>query len=224
LETSPVSYELIDGSWAASKINQTQQVGPFKRVFDNHFMLVYGTKGTPEENAWALNKARFDAEQFYYRGNGSVDVMSDKEYLAHPDSKRNVVLYGSSDTNAAFDQFRTSTWMGSGNRAPRISVDRPSKSADAFPDVPLYQWAGDHLAGLLIGEMKGRCVAVVGGTDIQSSRLTDRLPYFTSGVAYPDWTIFTADVLTKGNGGIVDAGFFDPQGQVVAANHAHAGK
>ena len=55
--------------------------GPFKEAFRNRFVLVFGTKGTPEENAWSLARARFDAETFWYRGNGSVDIVSDASFL-----------------------------------------------------------------------------------------------------------------------------------------------
>ena len=56
--------------------------GPLKEAFKNRMVFVYGTAGTPAENAWALAKARFDAETFWYRGNGSVDVTADSAYLA----------------------------------------------------------------------------------------------------------------------------------------------
>ena len=56
--------------------------GLFKQAFRNRMLFVYGTKGTPEENAWALAKARFDAETFWYRGNGSIDVVPDTEFAA----------------------------------------------------------------------------------------------------------------------------------------------
>jgi hypothetical protein len=46
--------------------------GPLKEAFRNRFVFVYGTAGTPEENAWMLARARFDAETFWYRGNGSI--------------------------------------------------------------------------------------------------------------------------------------------------------
>ena len=39
-------------------------------------------------------------------------------------------------------------------------------------------------------------------------RLTDRLPYFVSGVAYPDFTILGPDVLTSGTEGVRAAGYF----------------
>jgi hypothetical protein len=39
-------------------------------------------------------------------------------------------------------------------------------------------------------------------------RLTDRLPYFVSGVGYPDCAVFGPDTLRKGSEGIIAAGFF----------------
>ena len=39
-------------------------------------------------------------------------------------------------------------------------------------------------------------------------RLTDRLPYFVSGVAYPDWCVFGPEILTTGTAGVRGAGFF----------------
>ncbi|MFM8324622.1 MAG: prolyl oligopeptidase family serine peptidase, partial [Pirellulaceae bacterium] len=46
--------------------------GFFKEAFRRRFVLVYGTQGTEEENQAMLNRVRFDAETFWYRGNGSV--------------------------------------------------------------------------------------------------------------------------------------------------------
>jgi pimeloyl-ACP methyl ester carboxylesterase len=51
--------------------------GPFKQAFRNQMIFVYGTQGSEEENAWAYSRARYDAEQFWYRGNGSVDIVAD---------------------------------------------------------------------------------------------------------------------------------------------------
>ena len=39
-------------------------------------------------------------------------------------------------------------------------------------------------------------------------RLTDRMPYFISGVAYPDCIILGPDSLTKGYEGVRMGGFF----------------
>jgi hypothetical protein len=39
-------------------------------------------------------------------------------------------------------------------------------------------------------------------------RVTDRLPYFVSGVHYPDWIILTPDILTRGASAVWGAGLF----------------
>ena len=51
-------------------------------------------------------------------------------------------------------------------------------------------------------------VAVVAGTGLIGSRLTDRLPYFVSGVQYPDWTVLDPEMLSRGIEGVRAAGFF----------------
>ena len=62
-------------AWSQSRppslaLKGPHRYGPFKEAFTHRMMFVYGTRGTPEENAWAFAKARFDAEAFWYRGNG----------------------------------------------------------------------------------------------------------------------------------------------------------
>ena len=52
------------------------RAGPFKDAFRHRMVLVHGTRGSAAETAWASAKARFDAETFWYRGNGSVDVVN----------------------------------------------------------------------------------------------------------------------------------------------------
>jgi hypothetical protein len=52
-------------------------------------------------------------------------------------------------------------------------------------------------------------VAGVGGVGLEGLRTVERLPYFSSGVAYPDWAVFTSDVLEKGSDAVVGAGWFD---------------
>lgn len=54
-----------------------QRQGTFKDLLRNDVVFVYGTTGDTEERAWAFNKSRFDAERFWYQGNGSIEVTSD---------------------------------------------------------------------------------------------------------------------------------------------------
>src|SRR2546425_135805 len=75
--------------------------GPFKRAFTNRFMFVYGTGGSEEENKACYDKARFDAQSWSYRGNGSVEIVADDSFQPGADS-RSLVLYGNRNTNRAF--------------------------------------------------------------------------------------------------------------------------
>jgi dipeptidyl aminopeptidase/acylaminoacyl peptidase len=170
--------------------------GPFKDAFRHHMIFVYGTKGTPEENAWALNKARFDAESFWYRGNGSVDVIPDAAFnpLTAPD--RGVILYGNSDSNGAW---------------PALLADSPVQVRRGEIRLGSRSSTGDDLACLFLRPRLGSavaCVAVVSGSGVTGMRLTDRLPYFLSGVEYPDVTVIGSEMLKQGSKGVRAAGFF----------------
>ena len=66
-------------------------------------VFVYATQGNEAENDWAYDKARFDAETFYYRGNGAMDVIPDREFSLGAYEDRSVILYGNASTNSAWD-------------------------------------------------------------------------------------------------------------------------
>jgi len=48
----------------------------------------------------------------------------------------------------------------------------------------------------------------VSGTGLPGMRVTEYLPYFISGVGYPDCLILGTDALLKGTAGVRAAGFF----------------
>jgi pimeloyl-ACP methyl ester carboxylesterase len=172
--------------------------GPFKDAFRNRVVFVYGTRGTPEENAWALAKARYDAETFWYRGNGSVDVLADTAFDAAADRGRNVILYGNADSNAA--------WKA-------LLADSPVQVLGGRVRVGDREEKGDDLGCLFLRPRPHSDRAVVGvvaGSGAAGMRLTDRLPYFVSGVGYPDCLVLGPDVLTHGSRGVRVAGFFGP--------------
>ena len=172
-----------------------QRYGGFKDVFRHRVILVYGTHGTAAENAWAFAKARYDAETFWYRGNGSFDIVPDTDFDPAAEPDRNVVLYGNRRTNSAWDS---------------LLADCPVQVDSTHVTVDECRIDGD-LACLLIRprpKSDVACVGVVGGTSLTGMRLTDRLPFFVSGVAYPDCLVFDTDVLTDGVKGVRVAGFF----------------
>ena len=187
--------------WSVSRapspaVKGPHRYGPFKDAFRNRVVFVHATRGSAAENAWALAKARYDAETFWYRGNASVDVVADVNFDPTRDPDRNVVVYGNADTNAA--------WPALLGRSP-IQVRRGEVQ------VSRRALRGEDLACLFIRprpQSPRASVGVVAGSGLAGMRLTDRLPYFVSGVAYPDWIVLGSDVLRRGLAGVRAAGFF----------------
>jgi hypothetical protein len=174
--------------------------GPFKDAFRHRFVLVYGTKGTEAENVWALARARYDAEVFGYRGNGSVDVVPDSAFLDPAREAefrdRGVIVYGHSECNGAW---------------PPLLAGSPVQVRRGQIRVGTHELPGDDLACLFLRPRPGSdraCVGVVAGTGMPGLRLTERLPYFVSGVAYPDVSVFSARALEKGDSALQAAGVF----------------
>lgn len=195
------STDLKTGRWhvverPSAALKGPRRNGLFKDAFRNRAVLVYGTKGTAEENAWSFAKARYDAETFWYRGNGSFEVMADTEFRAVADADRNVVLYGNAETNAA--------WAALLGESP-VQVRRDGVR------VGEREVKGEDLACLFIRPRAGSATASVGvvsGTGMAGMRLVTRLPYFQSGVGYPDVTVLGSAMLEKGGEGVRCAGYF----------------
>jgi len=223
IKKQALSFQLLDGKWVSVGTAPLRFAGVrrhlFKSAFRNLGVLVYGTHGTPEENAWALAKARFDAETFLYRGNGAFPMISDDEALrtfgkltggSYLD--RNFVLYGNASTNSAYGMLL----KGSPIRVEsgKLRVGSREERGKALGCVFLYPRSGSRFG----------MVGVVGGTGIEGMRLADRLPYFVSGVQYPDWCVFGPEIYTKGTGGVIGAGFFDDQWKVTQKESAWRAK
>ena len=122
--------------------------------------------------------------------------MSDAQFLAGDFKDRNVILYGNADTNAAWE-----TLLG---KSP-VQVKRGSVK------IGEREVQGDDLAILFVRPRPGSdtaSVGVVAGTGLPGMRLTERLPYFTSGVHFPDVTVIGSEMLSRGVAGVRVAGFF----------------
>ena len=76
--------------------------GTLKEMIGHNVVFVYGTKGSAEENRWAFEKARFDAERFWYQANGSIDVVADVDFDPAAEPDRNVVVFGNASTNGVW--------------------------------------------------------------------------------------------------------------------------
>jgi dienelactone hydrolase len=179
-----------------AKLKGPARYGTFNSAFDNRALLVYGTAGNPEENAWAFAKARYDAETFYYRGGGSLELLPDSRFDFNGETDRNVILYGNADTNSAWQQLMATSPVDI--RRGHIRVGTRTETGDSLAVVGVRPRPGSDMA----------TVGVVAGTGPAGMRLTDRLRWFVSGIVYPDLMILEPKTLTEGTAGIRAWGFF----------------
>ena len=182
--------------------------GPFKEAFQHRMLFVYATHGTPAENQWAFAKARFDSEAYWYRGNGSIDVIPDTAFDPRATLDRGVVVYGNADNNAAW---------------PLLLKDSPIQVRRGKVSVGRRELIGEDLACLFMRPKLGSdvaSVAVVSGTGEQGMRLNDRVQYFLAGIALPDCTVFGPECLAKGAEGVRCAGFFGNDWSVESGDFA----
>jgi hypothetical protein len=171
--------------------------GPFKEAFNHRMVFVYGTSGTAKENQWAYNKARHDAEVWYYRGNGSVDIIPDREFEAARYPDRGVILFGNATTNTAWNKLLKDCPI-------QVTRERITLGADTF--------SGSDLAAYFLwprADSNIASVAVITGTGLAGLQATDANQYFAAGSGFPDYMIFTAEMLKSGARGLKAAGFYD---------------
>ncbi|MDZ4659080.1 MAG: hypothetical protein SH868_16015 [Bythopirellula sp.] len=201
VDGNPLTFLRSEAGWQLvptlpRAFKRPERYGGLRSAFENRAILVYGTRGTLAENAWALAKARYDAETMLVRLNGSVDVVADTAFDADAERDRNVVLYGNADTNAAWPRLLSTSPLQV--RGEGVWIDRR-------PEL------GDDLACVFVLPRRGSqnaVVGVVGGKGINGMRATDRLPYFVSGTNFPDLLLFGAKSLSEGNADVRAGGYF----------------
>jgi len=190
------------GTEAAEK--SALRAGPLKRAFAGRFALVVPTRGSPEENAAALARARYDAQVWHYRGNGDAEILSDEEGLA-AGAGRNLILYGNADTNAAF---------------ALLPPDFPLEVRRGSVRLGAEVFEGAGLGALAVGPLDSGLFAVLGSSGPEADRAAASLALFVSGVGYPDYVVYGPEVLAQGDGGVRAAGFLDHRWQLPAEPEA----
>jgi predicted esterase len=200
-DTHKLWFERQGNDWSAADPPAAQLKGParygtFNSAFDNNALLIYGTAGNDEENAWAVAKARFDAETFYYRGGGALEVLPDSKFDFNHETDRNVILYGNADTNKAWQQLLSTSPVEV--RRGSVRVGTRTETGDALAVVAVRPRPGSDSAS----------VGIVSGTGPAGMRLTNRLRWYVSGIVYPDLMILEPKILTEGTVGVRAWGFF----------------
>jgi hypothetical protein len=160
-------------------------------------VFVYGTSGTDEENQATYNKARYDAETWYYRGNGAVDLVADRDFSPEAYSDRGVILYGNSDNNAAWGS---------------LLADSPILVTRDHIEVGSQRFEGDDLAAYFLQprpDSDTASVAVITGTGVKGMKAATANQYFAGSSGFPDFMIFNSTMLLDGVDSVLSAGFFD---------------
>lgn len=199
--TRPAVLKKVSGKWSlVEEIPVTEKYpsryGGFKQAFDNRVVFVYATGGNKEENTWYQNKARFDAETFLYRGNGSIDVIADKDFIPSAYADRNVVLYGNASNNKAWNKLL--------KNAPVQVLKGEIRMGDKV-------LKGNDLGTYFVyprPDSPTASVGVVAGTGIEGMKATYPNDYISGITGFPDLLIFNVDMLKEGIHGIQVSGFF----------------
>ena len=129
-------------------------------------------------------------------------MLPDTRFDSHRDPERNVILYGNAETNRAW---------------PALLADSPVQVRRGEVQFGTHTETGDDLAVLFVYPRPASdtgLVGVVAGTGPVGMRLTDRLRYFVSGVAYPDLMIIGPGVLSEGTNDIRAWGYFGPDWKI----------
>ncbi|SFB82624.1 Esterase PHB depolymerase [Parapedobacter composti] len=176
--------------------------GSFKEAFNHRMVYVYATRGTDEENRWALEKARYDAESWYYRGNGAFDIVADTEFDPAVYANCNVILVGNASTNGAWHSLLSDCPI----RVERSGVRIGSRYHQGDDLGGYFSWkkpGSDHLS-----------VGVITGTGIKGMRAAAANQYFAGASGFPDYLFFAFDMLKHGSNHVVDAGYYTNQWEI----------
>jgi dienelactone hydrolase len=194
--------------WTVVAAPSLQQKGPhrngtLKDAFNHNMVFVYGTTGTKDENKWSYDKAKYDAESWYYRGNGAVDIIADRDYDAQRYHDRGVIIYGNKTTNSA--------WKKLLHDCPIQIMRNKITAGDQV-------FSGDQYGGYFVWPVANSTtasVAVIAGTGIKGMNAASANQYFAGGSGFADYMIFTIDMLKDGVDGVKMAGFFSNDWKLV---------
>jgi len=200
-ENGKLIFQNDEGKWKEidriSEINKyPARCGNFREAFNHKVLFVYGTHGSKEENKWAFEKTRLDAEKIWYQGNGAIEIIKDSDFELLKYKDRSVVLFGNSKTNSAWNLLL--------NDSP-VQVDGKGIK------VGNKEFKGKDYACLMIrprSDSKFASVAAVSGTGIEGMKMVNLAPYFDQYVSLPDIVIYNSDILQSDESGVKFTGYF----------------
>ncbi|MCP5020528.1 MAG: prolyl oligopeptidase family serine peptidase [bacterium] len=190
----------------------SRRSGPLKKAFDRNFIMVVGTGGDPAERDALMAAAQLQAGSWCYRANGRALVMTDQQYLARELSQGevageqpNIILYGNRENNRAWTKAL----------APGCPLDVTAGRIELPGPSGPTTFKGDDLGCAFVypGSASGQLIAVFASTGLDGARLSSNLQPFKSGAGYPDFTLFSGEILSTGDKGVLKAGWFNARWQ-----------
>jgi len=200
-EKSKVFLKQVEGEWKLSKAPSLKEKGPhrnggFKDAFRHNMVFVYATNGSKSENEWYYNKARFDAETFWYRANGNIEIVKDVNFKPEKYADRNVILYGNKDNNSA--------WK-------KLLKNSPIQVEDGLVQIGNKKLQGNQW-GLYFTVPRAdsdiASIGVVSATGATGMKAAYMNHYLVNGTTFPDVLLFDDSVLSDGDAKVKCAGFF----------------
>lgn len=208
-----ISLQKVESVWSEAGTLFPEEKGPhryggFKEAFKNNMVFVYGTAGSDAEDETNYNKARYDSETWYYRGNGAVDMIPDREFDPELYKDRGVILYGNSDTNSAWNKLLKKSPIQVSRK--EIKVGNQTFEGDDLGALFLYPRSDSDVAS----------IAVISGTGVKGMKAVTANQYFSGGSGFPDYFIFKSSMLKDGSESVIGAGFFDNNWKLDSDNAA----
>ncbi|HHN48096.1 MAG TPA: alpha/beta hydrolase [Bacteroidales bacterium] len=194
LQLRQEQWHLTDGAIPQEK--NPGRYGGFKLAFTNNMVFVYATNGSAEENEWYENKARFDAETFWYRGNGSIEIIPDFEFAPDNFADRNVIIYGNADNNLAWNQLLAHCPVQVKNGS--ISFGERVFDCESLGAYFIYPRPESPTAS----------VGVVASSGAEGMKALYPNDYFSGITGFPDLLIFDIDWIKESLDGVIVSGFF----------------
>lgn len=196
-----ITLRFLDGQWLVTNgLNFYEKhpgrYGGFKLAFTNNMVFVYATNGNDEENEWYKNKALFDAETFWYLGNGSIDIIPDTEFSPDLFADRNVIIYGNADNNLAWNQLLGHCPVQVKNGS--IAFGERVYECESLGAYFIYPRPDSQHAS----------VGVVAGSGLDGMKALYPNDYFSGITGFPDLLIFDVDWIKENLGSVIVSGFF----------------
>ena len=180
----------------------SQFYGPIKQAYFSPFVLVYGTKADSATTELIFHQARLEATEWWKRANGFTEIIPDTEVTKEITDDYNLILFGGPDEN--FITHKINGRLPIKVKNGEILLGRKRIKGKQIGMEFIYPNPLNPEKFIFVHE----------GNDLGGLSLSDFFSAIYSGAGLPDFIIFDDKAKQKGWGGVICAGFFDPDWQI----------